>query len=380
MEDLRIRRRINLVEKLAEKKIDIAIITSWPTIYYLSELKPIGALTNSWNSWALLISGNNEMIFVCTRAFSKMMEKEYPNIKSIPFSEDQLIWPNRSTHEAIKQGIASLYRDTDHITLGIERGKIPSSYVVSIEQFFPNAQIINIDDEVTRLRSIKDEAEVEELRKAGNITNAVADEVIHKHIIEGMTEFDLEKVLIKTIVEHGASPAFIQIFSGERSCYQNISPTNRKIKRGDTILLDFGVRVESGYCSDITRAAVLGKANKAQLEISKIVKEIVVRTLDHVQPGKTAADIDRFVESQFVNLGYKKNYIHRTGHNVGLEPSEPFPICAANEKDVVKPNMCFAIEPGIYIDGVGIRLEDNIVTTESGIENLTSIQYEIISI
>lgn len=144
--------------------------------------------------------------------------------------------------------------------------------------------------------------------------------------------------------------------------------------------MDYGVRCDNGYCSDITRAAVIGKPSRAQKEISKIVNEIITSTIEYIKPGRTAADIDRYAMSKFNELGYGANYIHRTGHNVGLEPSEPFPICAANETDVIKPNMCFAIEPGIYINGVGIRLEDNVITTETGVENLTTLPYDIIAI
>jgi len=373
-------RRDRLVEILRKKNIDAAIITSWPSICYFSGQRSIGTITNSWSSWALLISDQNELLFVCTRAFSKMMDKEYPSIPTIPFSEDALIWPNRSVHEAIKEGLISLCKNIKEPTFGVEKNRISSSYLDSLREHFSTVEIKPIDDEVTNLRSIKDEDEISELKKAGTITNQVAEQVIHNYLSPGMTEFDLERVLIRTIAEHKAFPAFIQIFSGERSCYQNICPSNRKIEKGDTILLDFGVRVESGYCSDITRAAVIGKPDKAQLEISKVVKDILTSALESIEPGKSAADIDRFVESKFLKLGYENHYIHRTGHNVGLEPSEPFPICGANEKDIVQPNMCFAIEPGIYIDNVGIRLEDNVITTEKGIENLTSIQHTIISV
>jgi len=381
MDGMREKRRARLVEMMQKKGVEAAIITSWPNIFYLSGLRPIGALTNSWQPFPLLVNAQGAMTFVCTRAFSKMMEIEYPDFSSVPFAEDHLIWPFRSIFEAMQEGLRSLgIKGKEGTRIGIETDRMPASYKDELEKLFPKAEFVNISSDVTSLRYVKDESELAALREAARITNEVGEEVIHNYLRPGMTEYELERAFIKVMAEKGAAPAFVQIFSGERSCYQNIAPTGRIIKRGDTVLMDYGVRCESGYCSDITRAAVIGKPSKAQLEISKAVKEIILSTLEYIRPGRTAADIDKYVESKFKELGYGDYYIHRTGHNVGLEPSEPFAISRANETDVVQPNMCFAIEPGIYIDGVGIRLEDNIITTETGIENLTSLPYDIISV
>jgi len=310
-----------------------------------------------------------------------MMETEYPDFPSVPFAEDRLIWPFRNIFEAVQEGLISLgIKVKEGASLGIETNRMPASYKDELEKLFPKAEFLNISSDVLSLRYVKDETELAALREAARITNEVGEEVIHNYLRSGMTEYELERAFIKVMAEKGAAPGFIQIFTGERSCYQNVAPTGRKIKRGDTVLMDYGVRCESGYCSDITRSAVIGKPSKAQIEISRAVKEILMSTLEYIKPGRIAADIDKCAESKFKELGYGDHYIHRTGHNVGLEGSEPFTIFRNNETDIVKPNMCFAIEPGIYIDGVGIRLEDNVITTATGIENLTTLPYDIISV
>ena len=390
MQDLRLERRNKLGGKLEDMGLDVGIITSWQNIFYLTGFLPLEAQKNSWSSFPLLISTSGETVFVCSQIYRAMFKKEHAEYSSVGFSHDELTYPHRTPFQAVKIALEVLGVGTGKIKVGLERARISAHYANEVEKAIPTASYVSIDSAVMILRYIKDAEEITALKKAGRITNEVGEEVIHNHIKPGMTERDLARAFVQVMAEKGALPAFVQIFVAERSCYGGISPSDKKIKQGDTILMDYGVRCDNGYCSDITRAAVIGKPSKAQKEYSKAVKDIITDTLEYIRPGRTAVDIDRFAKSKFKELGFESDKdiygfggdkdSHRLGHNVGLEPSEPFPICEANETDVVDPNMCFAIEPGIYIDGVGIRLEDNIITTDTGVDNLTTLPYEIMAI
>jgi len=390
MQDLRLARRKKLGAKLEDMGLDVGIITSWQNIFYLTGFWPLGAQINSWNSFPLLVSTFGDTVFVCSQVYKLMLENDHAEYSSVAFSNDKLTYPFRDPFQAVKKALEVLGVGSEETKIGLEQGRISAHYENNIKKAIPTASYVSIDSAVMKLRYIKDAEEIAALKKAGRITNEVGEEVIHNHIEPGMTERDLARVFIQVMADKGASPALIQMFVGERSCYGNVTPTDKRIKQGDTILMDYGVRCDNGYCSDITRAAVIGKPSKAQKEYSKAVKDIITGTLEYIRPGRTAADIDRFAKSKFRELGFKGDKdiygfgsdkdSHRLGHNVGLEPSEPFPICEANKMDVVEPNMCFAIEPGIYIDGVGIRLEDNIITTDTGVKNLTTLPYEIMVI
>jgi len=264
--------------------------------------------------------------------------------------------------------------------IGIEAGRMTVSLADALRICLPGSSFVPVGKLVIGLRCRKDDQEIHFLREAARITNSVFERVVQKDLRVGMTELELEKAFIREMACAGVTPAFIQIFTGERSCYQNISPSDRVIQKGDTVLLDFGVRCDSGYCSDITRAAVVGPPSSLQVEICDVVGEILARVLSEVRPGVRAADLDEFNEAQFRELGYENYYIHRVGHNVGIECSEPFTVFRTNTDDIIEPGMCLAIEPGIYKNGVGIRLEDNIIVTEDGYENLTDIPYRITTI
>ena len=251
-------RRSKLCERMKETGIPVAIITAWPSIFYFVGQRPIGALTNSWSANALIISAEGDTRFVCTRAYSNMLESEGNALQTIPFSEDVLIWPNRSVSEGIVEGLAQVVRERSPQAIGYEIGRMACSLRDDIAKRLTGGNFQPIDSIITELRCEKDQFELESLREAAQITNNVFRDLVQIDLRDGMTELELEKALIQRIAKAGAAPAFIQIFTGERSCYQNISPSDRVIRKGDTVLLDFGVRCSSGYCSDITRAAVIG--------------------------------------------------------------------------------------------------------------------------
>ena len=380
MDKKNIKRQHKVIDILNEKDLDAALVTGWPNIFYLSGLRPIGANTNSWTPFVLVLSKDGEMVFICTRAFSKMMEHEYPTFPTVPFAEDHLIWPFRNIFKAVEEGLMTIdVHSKKSIRLGIEAGRMPVLYQDNLKKLLPNANFLDVGMNISRLRYIKDEYELDEIRKACKITNIVFEEVVNEHLHHGITEYELERALLRTIAIHGAVSSHIQVFSGERSCYQNISPSDRIIKKGDTVLFNYGVRCESGYCSDISRVAVIGEPSKKQLEITEVVKEILLSTLAFIRPGKVVSDIDKHLESKFKELGYAEHYIHRAGHSIGLEPSEGF-LIFRDETEILAPGNCLAIEPGIYIDGIGVRLEDDIIVTDDGFEQLTDLPYDMICV
>ena len=148
---------------------------------------------------------------------------------------------------------------------------------------------------------------------------------------------------------------------------------------GDAVVLDVGCLV-NGYCADMTRTVFIGKASEEAKKIYAIVKEANRRGIEAAKPGARFCDVDRAARDYIEEQGYGQYFTHRTGHNIGLEVHEFGDVSFTNE-EVLKPGMCFSVEPGIYVPGgVGVRIEDLVLITEDGCEVLNSYPRELVSI
>jgi Xaa-Pro aminopeptidase len=154
-------------------------------------------------------------------------------------------------------------------------------------------------------------------------------------------------------------------------------PGDRSIGRGDLVVLDFGGRV-GGYCSDMTRTISVGEPTAEAKEVHEIVRRAQEAAFQAVRPGVAAEEIDRTARAVIEEAGHGAQFIHRTGHGIGLEEHEE-PYVVAGAKDPLEPGMCFSIEPGIYLEGrFGIRIEDIVTVTEDGARSLNNAPRDLI--
>ncbi|MEE8638728.1 MAG: M24 family metallopeptidase [Candidatus Margulisiibacteriota bacterium] len=169
----------------------------------------------------------------------------------------------------------------------------------------------------------------------------------------------------------GAKPAFrIIVASGKRSAKPHGFATDKKIKRGDLVVIDFGA-VYNGYCSDMTRTFVVGKPTKKQRKVYRIVKEAQKRAIQAIRAGKACFEIDRAARQYIEKQGFGKYFIHNTGHGIGRKVHQAPKISKRNRRRLRK-GMVITIEPGIYIKGWGgVRIEDMILVTQAGAKVLT---------
>ena len=166
--------------------------------------------------------------------------------------------------------------------------------------------------------------------------------------------------------------------SGENSALPHARPTDRKIKKGDFVVIDFGVQYR-GYCSDETCTIAFGKLTDRQKDAYQTVKKAHARALDAVADGISAANIDQHARSVF-GKKYGMYFVHGTGHGVGLDIHEA-PRLSPTSGDLLRPMMVFTIEPGLYIPGLwGIRIEDTVLLKENSCEKLTKMDKELIII
>lgn len=233
---------------------------------------------------------------------------------------------------------------------------------------------------VTRLRQIKTPDEIGYLRQAEAIGDAAFTKILDI-IKPGMTELEIQAELEYRMMKCGASGTSFDtiVASGIHSSMPHAIPSEKKVECGDFITMDFGCKYK-GYCSDMTRTIVLGKANDKQKEIYQLVWKAnhTVESLLHA--GMVCKEVDRIARDVIADGGYGEYFGHGLGHSVGLEIHES-PACNMRDTTVLMPNMIMTVEPGIYLPGFGgVRIEDMVVITENGHDNLSHSPKKLIEL
>ena len=245
---------------------------------------------------------------------------------------------------------------------------------------FKQAQFVKASGIVGELRKYKTADEAEKMRKSSELAEKALGKVIPL-IKVGMKENEVRDLLEAEMKQQGlTSPSFETIIgSGSNSALPHYTAGERVLKTGDSIVIDFG-GMYRGYCSDMTRTVMLGKASSEYTEVYEAVKEAQQRAVEAVKPGMKASEIDAAARSCITDKGFGEYFIHRTGHGIGMEVHEE-PYISDISKAVLEPGMVFSIEPGIYLPGkFGVRIEDLVMVTETGVEVLNKFSKELIEI
>ncbi|WP_410765201.1 M24 family metallopeptidase [Haloferax sp. DFSO60] len=230
---------------------------------------------------------------------------------------------------------------------------------------------------VAPLRAQKDDAELDALRRAGEVADAVVERLREMgDDAIGMTETELARHIERLLEEAGGEgiPFGPIVGSGPNGAMPHHMYDDRIIEAGDPVVLDFGTRVDH-YPSDQTRTVVFGGDPPAEFEtVHEVVERAHATAIEAVEPGVTAGNIDRAAREVIEDAGYGDQFIHRTGHGVGLDVHEEPYIVADSDRELAVGNV-FSIEPGIYLpDEFGVRIEDLVVVTEDGAERLNSTE------
>ncbi|MDE0581609.1 Xaa-Pro peptidase family protein [Planococcus sp. A6] len=230
---------------------------------------------------------------------------------------------------------------------------------------------------IEKLRMVKSPEELEVLKAAAKIADD-AFEHICSYIKAGMTELEVSNELEFFMRSQGATSSSFDIIvaSGLRSALPHGVASNKKIEQGDLITLDFGA-LYNGYVSDITRTVAVGEPSDKLKEIYQVVLDSQVLALEKIKPGMTGIEADAIARDYIKSKGYEEAFGHSTGHGIGLEVHEG-PGLSFRSETVLEPGMAVTVEPGIYLPGIGgVRIEDDILITETGNERLTHSSKEL---
>jgi len=273
---------------------------------------------------------------------------------------------------------ASIWLNLGEGRVGVSPNRMRFMELQYLEKAFPKLEFVDGGQVLERLRMIKDEDEIIKMRTAAQIAQQ-ALLVTLRTLRAGMTEKEIANELVIQLLKAGSSSdmPFQPIVSlGENSANPHAVPTERALKQGDVLLIDYGASFE-GYLSDITRTFTFGEVDNELLKIAEIVLKANRAGRQVGKPGLDIGAVDRAARSVITDAGYGPSFFHRTGHGLGMEPHEP-PYVFAENDTVLAPGMTFTVEPGIYLPGKGgIRIEDDVVVRSSGLESLTDLPREL---
>ncbi|MCS7301428.1 MAG: Xaa-Pro peptidase family protein [Fimbriimonadales bacterium] len=353
-------RRANLRKAVFEGKRppDALLITSTANLYYLT------GFTGSFG--ALLLTPDAER-FLTSGIYATQAQSEVPDIQ-IVLNPTLKEFSNTVAETAQALGVQLLGVESSMSISGLrELAKAGRKAGVRVKP---------VGSPVDKLRKVKDAYEIARLRDAARLADATFEH-IQRLFQPEVAEWDIAMEIDFYLRRQGAYPAFDTItVSGERTALPHGKPTERRLQRGDFVTVDFGAKL-NGYCSDLTRTVVIGKASPEQRRLYHAVLEALQRSLDAIKPGKRGKQIDALARKTLDKHGLADYFGHSLGHSLGILVHDGTGL-SFRDKKPLEAGMVLTVEPGVYVPGVGgVRIEQDVLVTESGCELLTHAPVEL---
>ncbi len=264
--------------------------------------------------------------------------------------------------------------------LGFEGRYVSYSTYVRLRGNLRGCRFRSLDGLCERRRQRKDPGEIRSIRRSIKVLEAGLEGILSL-IKPGTRERDIALELEASLKKMGAEAVGFDtiVASGWRSSLPHGKASNKKIRKGEFVIIDCGAVVD-GYHSDKTRTFVVGRATKRQREVYSVVKIAHDLVIDGIKPGLRCADVDRIARDYIKKEGLGRYFDHGTGHGVGLKIHEG-PVIGPASRDILEPGMVVTVEPGVYLPGWGgVRIEDMVVVTERGCRVLTEPSAELTSL
>lgn len=342
------KRVVALRQEMQRLKVDAFLVTDRANIKYISGF--------TGDDGILLVTENQQYIITDSR-FEQQVKTDNPE------------WNFCNTRDYLGSAL-KIAAQKHLVAMAFESNIDYASYDFLDENAV--CDIVPFTGVIERLRSFKDDDEVA-LLKQSCILAGKGYQYILDTIHPGQTEAQVATELDYFMKMNGASQWSFEtiVASGERTTWPHGTFTNKKLNDGDLITLDFGYYYQD-YTSDVTRTFSLGKQVNAQVkDIYETVLEANQRTIAAIKPGITGRELDAIGREYIAQKGYGEYFNHGMGHGIGLSIHE-LPNVGRSYSDQMMPGQVVTIEPGIYVPGVGgVRIEDDILITPTGHENLT---------
>lgn len=236
-------------------------------------------------------------------------------------------------------------------------------------------ELVPLEDVMVNLRKVKDDHEIDLVRKSVAIAEE-AFEAIRDEIKPGQTESYLAGLLVFELRSRGASDASFPpiVAAGPNSSLPHYRPLDTLIQKDQPLLIDFGA-LYKGYCSDLTRTFILGRASPKMKQIHTVVLDAQLAAIKFMRPGVTTKQADRVARDVIEKAGFVEYFGHGLGHGIGRDIHELPTMRHTGGEEELRPGMIVTVEPGIYLPGEGgVRIEDDVLITHSGCEVLSSLE------
>ena len=341
-----------LYAKIAEKGFDGAVFLDEVSQRWLTGF----AITDG----AVLVTAKETLLLTDSRYVEAARKGVAADVRVALFTRSPLV---ETAEYASKAGLKRVCFDGGRLTV---------SQWKKLETAFGGMALEDLPGACDDLRRVKSPAEIANIRAAQKITDAAFTHicsVLHK----GMTELEVAAELEYCMRRAGADGLAFETIavSGPKSSLPHGVPGNAVLTENAFLTMDFGARY-NGYCSDMTRTVVLGRADDEMKELYGTVLRAQEAAIAAVRPGVSGKTVDAAARDIITEAGYGPCFGHSTGHSVGLEIHEE-PRASARSEDVFVPGQLITAEPGIYLEGkYGVRIEDLILVTETGFDDLTA--------
>jgi Xaa-Pro aminopeptidase len=342
---------------LAELKIDALLVSAPPNIRYLTGFTGDNGL--------LLVTPHSQTLFTDPRFTIQASQECRCEVKTV-------------TKTPLDQAATQTIRRRRWKRIGFEGSRILYETHLRIVESLPKGvKLTPIGPVIEKLRMIKTDAEIARIRRSV-LTNSLAFERTVRSIRPGVRESAIAGELEYQMRKLGAERAAFEtiVAMGPRSALPHAQPTARKLANDELLLIDMGA-CQDGYMSDMTRVLFAGRPSRRLRGMYNAVLKAQLAAIDTVRPGMTAAQVDRAARRVLETEGLGKEFVHSTGHGLGLEIHEG-PRLGRRDQTKLEPGMAITIEPGAYIrDFGGIRIEDTVLVTKNGCEVLTPTSKEL---
>ena len=303
----------------------------------------------------------------------RYIEKARATVKDAEVIEAKKLYPQ----------LMELLRKHGAQSMAIESETMTVKELNAYEHFFTDIHIVHNDslsNAISTLRMTKDEGEVACIRKAQEIAEKALEE-LKGFIRVGVTEREIALELNRLMCAYGAEDLSFDtiVLSGANTSMPHGVPSDKKIEDGEFVLIDFGA-VYNGYHSDMTRTLCVGEPSEEMKKVYNIVLDAQLAGIEAAKAGILGSELDKISRDIIEQAGYGSCFGHSLGHGVGMEIHEK-PNASPNYKLALNKGAVVTVEPGIYIAGkFGVRIEDFVILTENGCENLTKSAKNLISL
>lgn len=361
MSDSRPRRISALVDSLSSAHVDGLLLTGLSNIRYL---------TGFSGSSALVVVTPRDVVLITDFRYQTQVADEVGDIARVVIEASSLwsgLWNQLGALPNVK-------------VMGFETAHIPHRDFQRLIEAGSRWQWRPTVDLVESLRERKDAGEIDHIRDAAGVATRALRRT-YAEIRVGLSELEVAGILEKALRDEGSEgfPFPSIVASGPRSALPHARSSAREIEAGDFLLMDFGAEV-GGYCSDVTRTVIVGKADDEHREVYDVVRVANERAARGVHAGMTGRDADAIARQYIERAGYGELFGHSLGHGIGLEVHES-PRLARTAEGVLAEGAVVTIEPGVYRPGWGgVRIEDDVVLGADGPQILTHFPRELIEL